>query len=360
MSDPNRREILGSGSARLWACARIMSLSGLLLAVAGCTRSASEPRAETDSPAPNAKSEPESPAPPTTDWQTYQSAKYGYSVLVPGAPEIVKGTLAAPTRKAPSKWVVSGSYFTPRHIVGELTAAQPEAACELMMPPGKYRIVLKSSDPMSLVPYLRVYRAATTAKSSNSINSTNSTGTILMEDVNPGGKAIATVVLRQEHTSLRWIVATSFRQRGRGRFSLDVIQLSDAKDGDAPVEDPEWRSDGTFARGAGMFVAIVDHEWKRPSADASDVLDQLRDDLSGIYILESESKVTLSGHPGRELRLSPDPSLAPPSPGKMPTPVRARIYLVGQHVHQLSVSGEKTVINGAEGDKIFESFRLKE
>ena len=110
-----------------------------------------------------------------------------------GAPEIVKGTLAAPTESCRASGSCPACTSRLRHTVGELTADEPEAACELMMPPGKYRIVLKSSDPMSLVPYLRVYRAATTAKSSNSINY-QLTGTIC--DVKSGGRVIATVVRR--------------------------------------------------------------------------------------------------------------------------------------------------------------------
>src|SRR5262245_17563822 len=65
--------------------------------------------------------------------------------------------------------------------------------------------------------------------------------------------------------------------------------------------------------------------------------------------LESERKIKLNGHPGREQ------AIKLPEDGKI---FRARVYLVGQRMYQVVILAPKDVAFSKEADTFFDSFKL--
>ena len=86
-------------------------------------------------------------------------------------------------------------------------------------------------------------------------------------------------------------------------------------------------------------------------SDSDKILDGARDgavrNVKGT--LESEKKITMDGHPGRDYVISTEGFRG-----------RERIYLVNARLYQVMLLGSKEFVTGKDADKFLDSFKLTE
>ena len=103
--------------------------------------------------------------------------------------------------------------------------------------------------------------------------------------------------------------------------------------------------------GAVFAVTVADYPESFRDVTPKAVLDGVRDGLKGPdgkLLTDGELTVGEAKHPGRELVIEAGRNL-----------IRARVYLVGTRLYQVTVTGPKGEAGGRRGDEFLKSFELK-
>lgn len=147
----------------------------------------------------------------------------------------------------------------------------------------------------------------------------------------------------EEHTS----DAGKFRVKFPGRPKVDSKELGSGPGGVQAIPVTTERVEGS--NGVVYAVTFADYPDTFLGVKAKTVLDGVRDGMKGKDgVVKQDNEITLGGTiPGREVRIEAGKRV-----------VRARVYLAGNRLYQVMVTGDRQPADGKSADEFLRSFEL--
>jgi hypothetical protein len=148
-------------------------------------------------------------------------------------------------------------------------------------------------------------------------------------------------------------LGTSFTSdAGKYRVTMPASVSNSSKDYAAGKWILKITTDKCTTRDAVLAVTFTDYPADFEFTEEKKLIDGVRDGIKGIdgkVTVDKDTHITGSKQAGREVQIEA---------GK--TVIRARIYLVGRRLYQMTVTGTKDSVKNEAADEFFKSFTLSE